>query len=192
METLQAIADLIESALTSMGICVGGVWGYFLFRRYRKTSLRAELDLELTNALIPRSKRLLHVALRIINRGNVLLRVCYAEVRVRQVVPIPKDLLTRLEENIDPIPVGATELAWPKIVGREWDSNIGAVEIEPGESDLLHADFVIEDDISVIELYAFVRNPHKAQQDIGWTKTRLHTFTFGGKDERRKGKEQSV
>ncbi len=176
MEAAQSIANLVESVFTSIAIVIAGVWGYFLFRRHRRTSLRADLELELTHARIRDGKRLLHVALGIVNKGGVLLQVRYAEIRVRQVRPIPPDLVPESEGDVDPIPLGATELPWPQIVGREWTSEQGVVELEPEESDCLHADFVIRDDFSVIELYAFVQNPNKAERSIGWTKTMLHAF----------------
>lgn len=181
MDTAQSFADLIESILTSAAIVIAGVWGYFLFRRHRRASFRADLDLQLTHVLFPDGRRLLHLALGILNKGAVLLRVGYAEIRVRQVLPVPADLVPKSEDDVDPVPKGETELSWPAIVVREWNLERGAVEIEPGESDSLHADCVIKDDVSVIQLYAFVQNPRKAQRSMGWTTTTLHTFDVGAK-----------
>ena len=176
MEAAQSIANLVESVLTSIAIVVAGVWGYFLFWRHRRMSLRADLELELTHAPFRDGRRLLHVALGIVNKGVVLLQVRYAEIRVRQVRPIPANLVPDSGSDVDPIPAGATELPWPQIVGREWTSEQACVELEPDESDFLHADFVIRDDVSVIQLYAFVQNPRKAERSIGWTKTMLYAF----------------
>jgi hypothetical protein len=182
VEAAQSILSLVQSALTSLAIVVGGVWGYFLFWRRRQSYPRATLDFHWTTALLPGGKRLLHVGLQILNQSDVLLPLRYAELRVRQVVPIPNDLGTLLKKDLDPIPEGSTELPWPAIVGREWRQKPGAFELEPGESDSLHADFVVEDSVQVVELYAFVENPRKQRSGLGWTKTVLHTFAEGDRN----------
>ena len=191
MEAAQSILSLVQSALTSVAIVVGGVWGYFLFWRRRQTYPRATLDFHLTTALLPRGKRLLHVGLQILNQSDVLLPLRYAELRVRQVVPIPNDLEALLRKDVDPIPPGSTELPWPAIVGREWHPESGALELEPGESDSLHADFVIEDSVQVVELYAFVQNPRKQRTGLGWTKTVLQLLLKEAAmvDEKKKGSD---
>ena len=176
METTQSILSLIESALTSIAIIVAGVWGYYLFWRRRSTYPRAALELQVTTARLPRDKRLLHVGLRIENQSDVLLRVRSAEVRVRQVVPIPVTLQAKLQKDVDPIPTNSTEYPWPAIVSREWRPE-GSLELEPGEWDMLHSDFVIEDSIGVVELYAFVENTRKTRAGLGWTRTVLCTLT---------------
>ena len=182
MEFAQDLFGLVETVLTSVAIVTAGLWAYFLFWRRRQSAPRASLTLDLTTALLPGSKRLVHVGLGVLNQGQVLLSLKYAEMRVRQVVPFPEDLVDGLERGVDPIPAGSTEMPWPMIVGREWKAPSCVLELEPGESDSLHADFVLEEDVEVVELYAFVCNPRKKGTSIGWTKTELHTFAFRGDD----------
>ena len=175
MEFAAGILDLVESALTSIAIVVAGVWGYYLFWKKRIDYPRVALAMDVTSAELPRSKRLVHVALRVSNDSDVLLELEHAEVRLRQVVPTPAEFDATLGPNIDPIPAGSAEFPWPAIVQREWSFE-PPLELEPGESDSLHADLVIENTVRVAELYGFVNNPRKTRSGLGWTITLLHTF----------------
>ena len=91
-------------------------------------------------------------------------------------MPLPKELSDRLLPGIDPVGPGEAEITWPMIAGREWNWRKGDFEIEPGESDALHADFVIPSEVETVQLYGFVRNPKKKNEGVGWTVTTLHSF----------------
>jgi hypothetical protein len=168
VEQLKDWADIASNVATVIAIVVGGVWTYVLFVRQRLKYPRAELGITAQHATIASDKRLLHVALRIANTGHVLLRPRYAELRVRQVLPLDHDIGLRLRPNWDPVLPGQHELEWPLIVDRHWHE---AFEIEPGESDTLHADFVIDCDIAQVQLYAFVGNPTGKRRNFGWPST---------------------
>lgn len=96
--------------------------------------------------------------------------------RLRKIVPISDEIRPDIEEGLDPVPEGKTEIEWPLVVGREWKWNEKDFEIEPGESDSLHADYIIESDIKVSEFYFYLRNVKKKTQNIGWTLTKIHEF----------------
>ena len=114
--------------------------------------------------------------MRVLNSSRILLAPKYAELRLRQVVPVPKELTARLDPGIDPVEAGRTELTWPMIAGREWNWDKGGFEVEPGEADALEADFVISSNVATIQLYAFLRNPKKEGKELGWTTTALYSF----------------
>ena len=176
MDTFEQIADLIRTILTSVAIITGGLWAAYRFRRHRQARPRAQLEFEHTSTFLSPEKRLLHVGLVVANTGNVLLKVKYAELRVRQVVPPPAEILDSLEPDFDPIPMGSKEFPWPMIVRREWSTPSWIMELEPSESDSLHADFVLESEVAVVELYAYVGNSSKSNPDIGWTRTAIVHF----------------
>jgi hypothetical protein len=172
LQTVRDASEVLEALLTSAAIVVGGVWTYALFVRQRLRFPRADLELASQSYPMPARKQLVHVALRITNTGSVLLRPDYAELRLRQVLPVPEEL-SELPSDVDPVPAGRAELEWPMLVGREWQWGDGELEIEPGETDTLHADFVVEAEVRVMQLYAYVRNPSKRKQGLGWSITRM-------------------
>ena len=62
------------------------------------------------------------------------------------------------------------------IAGREWTWNKSGFEIEPGESDAVEADFVISSNVKTVQFYAFLRNPMKDNEGLGWTTTALYSL----------------
>lgn len=170
------VAELIQAIVISLGIVIGGFWTYVLFIRKRLAYPRANLELGVSDAILTKGARLVHAVVSITNTGDVLLRSDHAELRLRHVVPIPASLKDSIQIGYDPVPEDKTEIEWPLIAGREWRWSKHDFEIEPGESDSLHADFVIHADIHAGEFYCFISNSKKRRKRLGWALTRLHFF----------------
>ena len=168
------IFDIIQKIVISLGIIIGGIWTYFLFVRQRLGLPKLSIDLIIEEVLLPKNTKLVHVEVNFINIGNVILTSNYAELRLRQIVPIPKNLV--LEKNCDPIPKDRTEFEWPMIAGREWNWNYGDFEIEPAERDSLHADFFIPTEVKTSEFYFYIANAKKKRKGIGWSQTKIYNF----------------
>ena len=115
-------------------IFVGGTWTYFAFVRKRLRYPCAELSVTVYSSQIAPGYRLVHVGVQIANTGNVLLSPEYAELRLRQVIPLPEEIELLLEPGVDPIEPDRKELPWTLIVGREWKWEKADIEIEPGET----------------------------------------------------------
>ena len=171
-DTLQKVSSALQALLTSAAIVVGGLWTYGLFIRQRLRFPRVELSLAIDCFDVPAKKRIVHAALHVRNSGSVLLPLNYAELRLRQVIPIPKEI-PQFERGNDPVLPEETELPWPALAQREWRK---PMELEPGECETLHADFVIETEILVVEFYAFVPNRVKPREKLGWSMTMMYNF----------------
>jgi hypothetical protein len=174
IEIAKAFVDVGSGAATIAAVIIGGFWTWRLYVRQRLGLPRAEVDIAVDHAELATDKRLLHVAIRIVNVGSVVLRPELAEIRVRQVVPVVPSIASTFRRDYDPVPQGKEELEWPVIVGRKWSPTC---EIEPGESDTLHADFVLELEIKLIQIYTFVGNPIKKRKDFGWPHTIFVSLT---------------
>ncbi|MBN1866362.1 hypothetical protein JW916_03625 [Candidatus Sumerlaeota bacterium] len=170
------LASTIESFITAIGIFVAGVWTYMIFIRKRQAYPRAALTILVDNIPIPDEGRLVHVEMRIENLSDVVLRASAADLRLRQVVPLPADTSGSVLANQDPVPFGRAEVEWPLVASREWQFDNGDFEIEPGESDSLHADFMIDSLIAVVQFYFYLSNAAKAKSGLGWTITKMHVF----------------
>ena len=169
---LKDVIAAVANCATIIAIVVGGIWTYLLFVRQR-------LGLPRLNTVItPHAVRidqgwLLHVRVDLKNTGSVVLPVRYAELRMLQVVPLPKDIATKITNGFDPVDSGETGILWPMLAHREWNWERSAFEIEPGESDSVASDFFVPEDVSVLELYFYLANERKRQKGIGWTTTIL-------------------
>ena len=170
------VFDIVQAITTSVGIVIGGIWTYLLFVRQRLAFPKVNIDILVDDEILCEGTRLVHVEIRLENVGNVVLLSNYAELRLRKVIPIPEELKPDIEKGIDPVQVGKTEIEWPMIAGREWRWDKGDFEIEPGEPDSHHADYIIPTNVQVVEFYYFVSNAKKKRQGIGWTLTKIHKF----------------
>jgi hypothetical protein len=67
-----------------------------------------------------------------------------------------------------------TEGDWPLV--KEVKFTAGIEEIEPGESDTLHIDFIVGEDLKTVQVYSHVSNAGK--KTIGWNHTTLDDVRF--------------
>lgn len=177
MEFWKDLFSIIQAALTSVGIFVGGIWTYFLFVRQRLIFPKVDIELFIKDTILPEGARFIHAEIKVNNLGHVILKSDYSELRLRKIVPIHDEIRQHIEGGFDPVPQDKTEIEWPMVAGRNWKWDKEEFEIEPGESDSLHADYIIESNIKVAEFYFYLSNAKKkSQNNIGWTLTKIHEF----------------
>lgn len=172
MDQWKGIVDLAGELIKSVAIILGGFWTYRLFVRQRLGVPRVNIELATYAFSLPDDVRVIHAAVEIVNVGSVILRSKYAELRLRQVVPAPESVIDSAVQGYDPVNPTRTEVEWPLIAGREWNWK-APLEIEPGERDSLHADFIIDTVVQVAEFYFFLSNPSKRRRGLGWTLTKV-------------------
>jgi hypothetical protein len=136
---------------------------------------RAITSHRITHRTIATGKVLLHVIVTISNKGDVLLSLVEAEVRIQQVLPTPPEVLEKISSGVNPRQIDRQEISWPLIDKRVtiWKEGEG-IEIEPGEEDNLYYDFVINSSIQTVEVYSHFKNAKKRPRDIGWNLTTIH------------------
>ena len=115
---------------------------------------------------------LLHVCVTVTNTGDVILRLISCLTRVQQILPLEGDLLDLINAGQDPVKKG-TEVLWPEIKSIESSCKM---EIEPGESDEIHYDFILNDEVRLIEIYSYFKNIKKRwrSRNIGWNLTTIY------------------
>ena len=72
--SLKDWVEIATNGATIMALLAGGWWTYALYVRQRLRYPRAELDIAVEHAVIEPGKRLVHVAVKVVNRGHVLLQ----------------------------------------------------------------------------------------------------------------------
>ncbi len=162
-------ASDLQAIIISIGAILGGFWTYFLFIQQRLRYPKLKLNMEIVPFKLSEYRKLIRVEIIIENIGIILFKSDYAELRLRQVLPIDKiELLDSINKGFDPVENNSTHLQWPCFAQREWNK---IFEIEPGEHDTLYADFFIGQDIQIAEFYFYLKNMNKKNK-IGWSVTK--------------------
>jgi hypothetical protein len=180
LSQLETIANIISAFATLAALIVGGVWGYYLFWKRRQRYPHANLEHRITHRHIGYDKVLLHVDLRISNIGDVLMSLASLETRIQRVLPLSDDLAESIGEGRDPVPEGGTEVAWPLYQCHEQEFRKGECEIEPGESQDINHDFIVDTGLETVEVYSYVTNERKAERTLVWDLTTLYDLTNTG------------
>ena len=178
IENWKNIAQASQSITTCLGIIVGGFWTYFIFIKKRLSYPRIKLDMSWDVISVPKNKNLIHAKVTIDNTGTILFEADEAELRLRRVVPIPSDIEDCVVQNFDPVQQGRSEIEWPEIAGRTWKWNPVVLEIEPGETDTLHSDFIIDSSVNAAQFYFFIKNKKKSKKQLGWPLTKVFTISI--------------
>jgi hypothetical protein len=161
------LAAPLESYATIAALLAAGLWTWQLFVRQRKRYPRLATKLEVEQVFLVDRVVLLRVSVRVTNTGTVMVTSPRAELRLFQVVPAPREVLAKIHEKEDPV-VEGSEIDWQEISRRDWTWEVGRwwgkpgdFEVEPGEADLLLADFTVGSETKVVVLYFYLCNPRK-------------------------------
>ncbi len=172
-DDLKGLAEIVRNLVESIGLVVGGFWAYLKFIKKREHCPCAEIGHSLERYTLTGDKNLVHLDVRFKNCGETLLSLSRLEVRLQQILPLT-DYSEALLSNASPVPSGRSEITWPLVDIREvhWDK--GQAELEPGEAENIHADFIVDAGIKLIEAYSFIENTFKGDRRIGWGYTSIH------------------
>jgi hypothetical protein len=161
------LGEILEHFAKVFALLTAGAWAYFGFIRDRLGRARADILL-LPHIVVLPGGWLVRVHVTLHNTGTVILRSGYAELRIRQILPLPEHVGQLVLEGYDPVEDGAV-VEWPLLEQREWVWPPGEFEIEPGESHTLPAEFFIPAPVALAELYFFLADPKESQKHVGWT-----------------------
>jgi hypothetical protein len=174
LEDWNTVVEIGQGLLTCLAIAIGGVWALWRFRWTREKWPRAEVQHGLVFRQLLPGKILVRASVLIRNTGPVLLRWKDGFVRLQQVLPCSKETLEWVEGRLNIEGRRETEGDWPLV--KEVKFTAGIEEIEPGESDTLHIDFIVGEDLKTVQVYSHVSNAGK--KTIGWNHTTLDDVRF--------------
>lgn len=172
------IAEILESLVTIAAIIVGGVWTYWLFVKKRQKYPHAKTIHEVVHKYLPGKKLWIRVTVTITNLGDVLLSLTSGEVFVQQILPLissSEESVKLLEKEQKEKDVVCREIEWPGYV-REFKWEKERFEIEPGESDQISCDFILDDGVKTIRVYSYLKNVSKGKREIGWRLTTIYNI----------------
>jgi hypothetical protein len=117
----------------------------------------------------------------ITNSGNVILPIRDAIFRVQQVLPLADEVLRAVQAGEDAVEEGALEVVWPGLAERVHKWPPKEIEIEPGETDEIICDFVLDEakDIETVQVYGYFENSRKRRRrrPIGWGLATLYDMS---------------
>ncbi len=170
LSDLQAVAAAVESFATVGAIIVGGIWGYMLFVRRRQAYPRANVVHRISHRELGNDKVLLTVDTVVCNIGEIMLALVSEEMKVQQVLPFPAALRT-IGSVQDLVAPGRREYDWPLLQSRCLNPEVRKgykVDIEPGETDQMHYDFLLDSKVEVVKVFSYFRNAKRRDREIGW------------------------
>jgi hypothetical protein len=180
---LNALSQL-ESVVTIFAIVAGALWTYMLFIQRRQRFPRARVSHRTLIRPVTPSSLLFRVTVSIENTGEVIVRLTKGEVWIQRVEPIADALLESVRKGRDPVREGKAEFDWPLEAERKIES--ASIEIEPGESENQHFDFVLSSEIRSVLLYSHLENEKKRARwfsrnrvPVGWNTTTFEKTQLG-------------
>lgn len=174
LSQLERIANITQALATVAALALGGVWSYWLFVKRRQRYAHASIEHLVAHRHIGEGKVLLHVDTRVANIGQVLMSLVSMETRIQQVLPLPTDVAESIRQGDDPVPEGETEVEWPLIQSHRQEFKKGECEIEPGETQDINHDFILDADLQTVEIYSYVMNEEQRDRTLAWDLTTLY------------------
>lgn len=177
LTTIKDIAATVQSIFTVGAIIVGGIWTYFGFIQHRLDSPRLQITQRISHVRISDKQNLLVVDETLNNPGQVLLDLRKRGVRVVQIVPVPSGVTERIAARQELMDSDKNKKGdvWPIVGEREEGSDENdKLEIEPGETDQLHYEFVLPADVKTVNVVSYVYNPQ--EPDLAWRAENMYDF----------------
>jgi hypothetical protein len=167
------IFEICEAVATISAIIIGGIWTYKNFIAERVNHPRLQMTVTASDLALPADRKLLIIDENLENLGNRLITLRAGEIRIIQVLPVPKIIAADLKAST-PIPATTDPMAWPVLNDlahhydpkQQWtDEHI----IEPGEKDQIHTEVVLDKGIQVVGILAYIYNPTgNPNKPLGW------------------------
>lgn len=179
------VAKGVGSIAKTLALLVAGLWTYLIFVRQRLRYPGAKVELSLSHRELPNGKRILHVEVKLENIGKTIIRLDKADVVIERVAPLTADILGPLLAQYEPLtPDAPPEISWYR-VGHRAHRYQEAIEIEPGECEMLRYDFRIGKNVKIVKVRAHITNCHKRKfgslrkrekrvTEIGWSAVKYY------------------
>jgi hypothetical protein len=173
--------DILQAAFTIAAMIVGGIWTYRMFIKKREHYPGINLSFTIDCMEVDETHNLVHVAILHENIKETLLKAKTAELRLRCVLPLPASIEKELRTGADPVSNEYASIEWPMILERNWTfTEELPFEIEPGESDSMHADFFVDKQVKIIQFYYYIANIEKKGKNLGWALTQYYQIPATG------------
>ena len=160
--TLGALATII-------GFIGGAVW----FNRQRKRLPKANITQTVAHRHLHGNKLFVRVTATVVNKGETLIEVQQAFTRLLLVRPCYEDLREGVECGKPTRTTDGALIDWP-LLDKVSCCTEPPREVEPGETDEIHFDFVVDDDIQTFVAHTNIKNHAKGTKEFVWERSTLY------------------
>jgi hypothetical protein len=168
------VAQTIQALATVAALLIGGIWTYRLFVLQRLAYPHLKIEHSVSDIPLPDNRILLVVDITHSNPGNVQIALPSGQIKIYALQALP-------EATTDQLQAGQASSSeddnskWELVDRHEWRWNTAApLIIEPGESNQLHSEFVLDGDVGPLEIYSYFKNPAIQGKEIGWSLTSIY------------------
>lgn len=171
-EKIGAWASVAQSLLTCRAILAGGGWALWEFGLKRVSVPRIELHHAVTALRISPDYRLIHLSVAHENKGDTLVRLGSADIRLQRVLPLPDPVKAAIEKGENPGGESSAIVPWPLLCRLKHELRI---ELEPNERHETTFEFIIPAHIEAVRIYSYFPNETKSSAggEIGWARTTI-------------------
>lgn len=161
---LLEIIQILNLVLESLAIIIAGWWTYSLFILQRIKQPHIDITHRYFSTPIANEKNLLRLTVALKNHGSVVFKSSEIKVLLQQVRPCPSIVLETIQNKENP-PMNGGEIKWTLLKGTRvvagtpqetGELQLFVEEIEPGETDECHFDFIIDNEVQTVASYSYV------------------------------------
>lgn len=171
MHCFQGLIQNIEAVVTILAIIIGGLWTYILFVKNREKFPKADIK-HIVEKINVSNEIVIRLTIEVKNLGKTKLPVTSGEVRLQQIKPSTTAVLKAVEMFNEIENNKKREIGWPVLEERIFSFKKDEYELEPAEKDNFEFDFIVSDEIELIQFYTHIENGFK--EDKGWNYTSIH------------------
>lgn len=180
IEQVKPVVEILQSIFTILAIIGGAAWSLAIYKKKREGLPKADVSVEVICKRAGSGHSWLHVTALIRNLGQSKIDVGAGHCRVQLCEPLSEVLQALGKQHVQELvseKSGEREIGWPSIASeKKWNDKI--CEIEPGEADRLHFDFMIPGFVESVFVDFHFKNLLKAAP-IGWGCARIFTLFPG-------------
>jgi len=177
---------ILKTFVEIVAVIMGGLWTYLTFIKNRLEYPYAKIEHKIHYWHIGEKRIYLSVVVLFVNSGKVLISLKRGTVYIRQVRPLTTDIKNYIKKSSpEDLRNGQVakmfvdkgrQISWPEIGYRICEWNDGEILIEPGETEEIQFDFIVDENIETIEIITYFQDARKWKSDIGWKLTSLYDF----------------
>ncbi len=179
MSVHKDISEIVKNYSTFAAVIIGGLWTYAAFARRREKYPRAKVSHRILHRKIDDGRVFLKVVVVIQNIGEVMISLDRRFVRVQKMIPWPTEAMKPVDVQPDNTRNDHAEVEWPLLGEVDISGEEPGHEIEPGESEELHFDFVVPSETNTVVVYSYLKNVTKRKREIGWNTTSTCQIKIG-------------
>lgn len=166
---MKHILEIVQSIATIIALLAGAIWALYIYIDQREAKPQLNINHQIKSLLLNPEYRLIHITVIHENRGNTLIKLNQADIRLQRVMPLPRNVSDKLKNLNNPIRKNELVIRWPLLCRRLLKHTL---ELEPNETHESINEFVVPSYVKIIRIYTYY--PNEEKNSIGWAKATIY------------------